>query len=140
LVSVGLATGDRVPVATGVKVQDGLKTKVGTTPPEQPSVEGRKCSERTPAVRKAAPPKASEKPSEEGSKESERSNEKGIKSIVGLVAGGGKPSECGSAEGKEARNAEGGALETIRTADAGWATKSSPLNPVMPNAGNALKT
>jgi hypothetical protein len=52
LVWVGLAAGDRVAVATGVKVQEGLKTKVRTTPPKQPNEEGRKCSERQPSERR----------------------------------------------------------------------------------------
>jgi hypothetical protein len=34
LLWVGLGTGDRVAVLTGVKVQEGLKTKVATNSPE----------------------------------------------------------------------------------------------------------
>jgi hypothetical protein len=79
VVWVGVATGDRVAVATGLKVQEGLETKVRTKPRKQPSGEGRKCSERKSAVRKTAPQKASGGLREEGSKESEQSNEEALK-------------------------------------------------------------
>jgi hypothetical protein len=101
LLWVGLATAERVAVITGVKVQEGLKTKVGINSPERRSAEGRKSSERTPATKKTAFQYASERLSKEGPKESERSNEEGTKMIGGWVAEGGKASEYGGAEGRQ---------------------------------------